>query len=57
MSFTKNRSKNVNRKYSQKPFDSIKKSAIDALKTALKSACLKTTEKKKKRCELTGKKI
>ena len=38
LSFAKNMGKNVSNKYSQKPLDSAKKSATDAIKTASKRA-------------------
>ena len=38
LSFAKNIGKNVNNKYGQKPVDTTKKSAIDALKIAGKRA-------------------
>ena len=44
LSFAKNMAKNLSNKYSQKPFDSAKKSTIDAIKTASKRAIQKTPE-------------
>ena len=44
MSFAKNIGKNLSNKYGQKPLDSAKKSAIDAIKTASKRAIQKTAE-------------
>ena len=44
LSFAKNIGKNSSSKYSQKPVDSAKKSAIDAIKTASKRAIQKATE-------------
>ena len=44
LSFAKNIGKSISSKYSQKPVDSTKKSAIDAIKTASKGAIQKTAE-------------
>ena len=44
MSFAKNIGKNLSNKYGQKPLDSAKKSAIDAIKTTSKRAIQKTAE-------------
>ena len=44
MSFAKKIGKHLNSKYGQKPFDSAKKSTIDAIKTASKRAIEKTAE-------------
>ena len=41
LSFAKNMGKNFNNKYGQKLFDSAKKSATDAIKTASKRAIQK----------------
>ena len=41
LSFGKNTGKNISSKYSQKLFDSAKKSATDAIKTASKRAIQK----------------
>ena len=41
-SFAKNIGKNISNKYSQKPFDSAKKSATDAIKTTSERAIQKT---------------
>ena len=42
--FAKNMSKSLSNKYSQKRFDSAKKSTTDAIKTASKRAIQKTAE-------------
>ena len=44
LSFAKNIDKNVSNQYSQKPIDTAKKSATDAIKTASKIEIQKTTE-------------
>ena len=44
MSFAKNMGKSLSNKYGQKPFDSAKKSTMDAIKTASKRAIQKTAE-------------
>ena len=44
LSFAKNIGKGLSNKYSQKFFDSAKKSAIDAIKTASKRAIQETAE-------------
>ena len=44
LSFAKNMSKDFSNKYSQKLFDTDKKSTTDAIKTALKRAIQKTAE-------------
>ena len=44
LSFAKNVGKSLNNKYSQKHFDSAKKSTTDAIKAASKRAVQKTTE-------------
>ena len=42
--FVKNMGTHLSNKYSQKPFDTAKKSTTDAIKTALKRAIQKTAE-------------
>ena len=44
MSFAKNTAKNLSNKYSQKRFDTAKRSTTDAVKTASKRAIQKTVE-------------
>ena len=44
LSFAKNMGKSLSNKYGQKPLDSAKKSAIDAIKTTSKRAIQKTAE-------------
>ena len=44
LTFAKNIGENISNKYSQKLFDSAKKSATDAIKTASKRAIQKTAE-------------
>ena len=44
LSFAKNMGKSLSNKYGQKPLDCVKKSAIDAIKTASKRAIQKTAE-------------
>ena len=56
LSFAKNISKKLSNKYSQKLFDSAKKSKTDAIKTPSKRAIQKTSEKKKNG-DLVGNKI
>ena len=55
LSFAKNISKKLSNKYSQKLFDSAKKSKTDAIKTPSKRAIQKTSEKKNG--DLVGNKI
>ena len=54
LSFAKNMHKNLSNKYSQKHFDSVKKIATDAIKTASKRATQKTAEAT---CNLIGNRI
>ena len=43
LSFAKNMGKNLSNKYRQKPLDSAKKSTIDSIKTASKTAIQKNS--------------
>ena len=54
LSFAKNMGKNLSNKYSQKLFDTAKKSTTDAIKTASKRPIQKTAEAV---CDFTGNKI